>query len=272
MLENVLAHSPKLTRKIMARKPASRLVDTHFEDLSKYQASNDRSAPPSNRLKLRIEDLKTFKPLSKNQKLFFEAYANEDEAIMLYGSAGTGKTAISLYRALEQVLDKGNSFQKVVIIRTCVPTRELGYLPGDADEKLAVYSDPYVKLCAELFNRKDAYSRLVEQNHIEFVSSSFLRGTTFDNSIIIFDEIQNANWAEIKTIMTRLGKNTKIILCGDYSQTDLLKTRNDSTGFNSMLSVANAMNEFTLIQFDTADIVRSKFVKSFIITCEDLGL
>ena len=257
----------------MARKP--KIVDTHFEDMSKYnQAANDKviQGVQSNRLKMRIEDLKTLKPLTNNQKLFFDSYANGDEAIMLYGSAGTGKTYISLYKSLETILDKGNPYSKVIIVRAAVPSRNQGFLPGDITEKLSAFCEAYIQICSALFNRSDAFSRLVEQNHLEVVSSSFLRGTTFDNAIIIFEEFQNENWNNIQTVITRCGKNTKLILAGDIKQSDLTQSRNDQTGFNELLRVANVMDEFTLIEFDSSDIVRSKFVKNFIIACEKLGV
>lgn len=259
----------------MARKSTSRIVEKHFEDVSQYKAANDKEikeSQHSNRLKIKIEDLKTLKPLTKNQKLFFDAYANGDEAIMLYGSAGTGKTIISIYRAMETVLDKGNPYSKVIIVRPAVASRNQGFLPGDAAEKLAVFCEAYINICSTLFNRSDAFTRLVEQNHLEVVSSSYLRGCTFDNAIIIFEEFQNETWSNIQTVISRCGKNTKLILAGDVKQSDLNQSRNDQTGFNELLKVAKIMDEFTLIEFDSSDIVRSKFVKNFIIACEKLDL
>ena len=253
----------------MARK--LKLVSRRSEVPQNTQVAENPIQGHSNRLKLRIDDLKTLKPLTKNQKLFFDSYNNEDEAIMLYGSAGSGKTYISLYKSLEQVLDKGNAYNKVIIVRTSVPSRNIGFLPGSVDEKMSAFTEPYVQVCSDLFNRKDAYTRLVEQNHLEVISSSYLRGCTFDNSIIIFEEFQNSNWSEAKTVLSRLGKHSKIILSGDFKQNDLTQNRNDQSGFVELFKVASSMNEFTLIEFDTDDIVRSKFVKSFIIACETLG-
>lgn len=259
----------------MARKSTSRIIEKHFEDITQYKASNDKDikeSQHSNRLKIKIEDLKTLKPLTKNQKLFFDSYANGDEAIMLYGSAGTGKTYISLYRSLETILDKGNPYSKVIIVRPAVASRNQGFLPGDAAEKMSVFCEAYIGMCTALFNRSDAFKRLVEQDHLEVMSSSYLRGCTFENAIIIFEEFQNETWANISTVISRCGKNTKLILAGDVKQTDLTQSRNDQTGFNELLKVAKMMDEFTLIEFDSSDIVRSKFVKNFIITCEKLGL
>jgi predicted ribonuclease YlaK len=253
----------------MARK--LKIVNKHFDEVS--QKPDSREQPQhSNRLKLRIDDLKTLRPLTKNQKLFFDSYANDDQAIMLYGSVGSGKTLIALYKALETVLDKGNPYSKVILVRSIVASREIGYLKGSAEEKLSAYTEPYIGLCSTLFNRKDAYTRLVEQDHLEVISSSFLRGCTFDNSIIIFDEFQNENWSNIQTVLTRCGNNSKIIFAGDFRQNDLTKNRNDQSGFETLLKVAKHMDEFTLIEFDRNDIVRSEFVKSFIIACEDLNV
>jgi phosphate starvation-inducible protein PhoH len=257
----------------MARKSATKIVDRHFEDTMQYQQPPNEKVVQgtSNRLKIKIEDLKTLKPLTKNQKLFFDSYANGDEAIVLFGSAGTGKTYISLYKGIETVLDKGNPYSKVIIVRPAVASRNQGFLPGDAAEKLSVFCESYITICASLFNRTDAFNRLVEQNHLEVVSSSYLRGCTFDNAIIIFEEFQNETWSNISTVISRCGKNTKLILAGDIKQTDLTQSRNDKTGFNELLKVAHIMDEFTLIEFNSSDIVRSKFVKNFIIACEKLG-
>lgn len=217
------------------------------------------------RLKIRIDDLKSFKPLTENQRLFFEAYNRGDYFITLHGAAGSGKTFIAMAKALEEVLDKGNPFSKVVVIRSAVQSRDMGHLPGDHQTKMDIYQQPYKQICESLFNRKDAWDRLNEQKCVEFVSTSFIRGTTFDYSVIIVDETQNLNWAEISTVITRVGKNSKIIFCGDFRQNDLTKSKNDCSGLNKFLDIASMMGCHTRIEFSVDDIVRSSLVKDWII-------
>ena len=219
----------------------------------------------SNTLKLRIDDLKTFQPLTENQGKFFDAYRTGDYFIALHGVAGTGKTFCALYKAIEEVLDKSNPFNKIIIVRSAVQSREIGHLPGNVDEKMEIYQQPYRQICETLFGRRDAWDRLEEQHHIEFISTSFIRGMSFDDAIIIVDEMQNMTFEEIDTVMTRVGYRSKIIWCGDYRQTDLNKRKNDVSGILKFFDVAHHMNAFTRIEFTADDIVRSSLVKDYII-------
>lgn len=223
------------------------------------------SQKPNNSLKLRIDDLKTFDPLTENQKKFFDAYKRQEYFIALHGVAGTGKTFIALYKAIEEVLDKGNPFNKIIIVRSAVPSREVGHLPGDLDEKTEIYRQPYQQICHTLFDRPDAYTRLEEQHHIKFISTSFIRGMSFDDAIIIVDEMQNLTYEEIDTVMTRVGYRSKIIWCGDYRQTDLNKRKNDMSGILKFFEIAKQMSAFTRIEFTPDDIVRSSLVKDYIL-------
>lgn len=219
----------------------------------------------NNSLKIRIDDLNTFPPLTDNQKKFYDAYRQGDYFIALHGVAGTGKTFIALYKAIEEVLDKSNPFDKIIIVRSAVPSREVGHLPGDLDEKTQIYRQPYQQICHTLFGRADAYQRLEEQGYIDFISTSFIRGCTWDDAIIIVDECQNLTWEEINTCMTRVGYRSKIIFCGDYRQTDLNKKKNDLCGLNKFLDIAGLMNSHTRIEFTPEDIVRSSLVKDWIV-------
>ena len=229
--------------------------------------TNEQQRHPvaTNRLKLRIDDLHTFKPLTENQKKFFDAYRMGDYFIALHGVAGTGKTFCALYKAIEEVLDKGNPFNQIIIVRSAVQGREIGHLPGDVNEKMEIFQQPYRQICETLFDRKDAWDRLEEQHHIQFISTSFIRGMSFDNAIIIVDEMQNLNYEEIDTVMTRVGHQSKIIWCGDYRQTDLTKKKNDVTGILKFFDIAQHMSSFTRIEFTVDDIVRSSLVKDYIL-------
>ena len=242
----------------MARKQTA---NTETENTSTHKNGNNTN----HHLKLRIDDLKTFDPLTDHQKQFFDAYKRGDYFIALHGVAGTGKTFIALYKALEEVLDKSNPFNKIIIVRSAVQSREIGHLPGDASEKMEIYEQPYRQICETLFGRRDAYQRLDEQGHISFISTSFIRGMTWDDAIIIVDECQNLTWEEIHTCMTRVGYRSKIIWCGDYRQTDLNKKKNDLSGLNKFLDIASLMSSHTRIEFTVDDIVRSSLVKDWIV-------
>ena len=236
---------------------------------SKLTIVNDtHDAPPpprsTNTLRLKLDSLKAFTPLTENQKIFFDAYKRGDYFVALHGVAGTGKTFIACYKALEEVLDKNNNFNKIIIVRSAVQSREMGHLPGDVNDKLEIYQQPYRQICHTLFDRKDAYDRLVEQGYIEFISTSFIRGMSFDDAIIIVDEIQNMNFEEIDTVMTRVGYRSKIIWCGDYRQADLRKN-GDRSGILKFFDIAHHMNAFTRVEFTVDDIVRSSLVKDYII-------
>lgn len=183
----------------------------------------------------------------------------------------THNTFLTLYKSLESILDKSSPYDQLIIIRNTIPTTDIGFLPGDLETKNLAYEEPYKQITSDLFNRNDAYSRLKEQKYLTFLNASYLRGITFDNSIIFVDEIQNANWHTIKTIISRTGVNTKIILSGDTKQSDMTKKYGNS-GFHELLQVTNKMMEFFTVHFTPDDIVRSSFTKSFIITCEELNL
>lgn len=216
------------------------------------------------KLKLKIDDLQVFDPLTSNQKTFFELYKQGTQAMMLHGAAGTGKTFIALYKALEEVMDKGNAFEKVVIVRSVVPSREIGHLPGDEKEKTDVYVAPYRAVCQDLFQTEQAYDRLVEQKNIEFMITSFVRGITIDNAVIIVDECQNMNFQELSSIITRVGEGSKIIFCGDFKQTDLNR-KHDQSGLKDFVEIINRMPSFRTVEFGIEDIVRSSLVKEFIV-------
>ena len=223
-----------------------------------------------------IDHLKTIEPLTTNQELVFKSYA-KGQHLVLHGAAGTGKTFISLYLALQQVLDEGNSYDKVYMVRSLVPTREIGFLPGDHEDKSSLYQIPYKKMVQSMFEMPDdnsyemLYDNLKAQETISFWSTSFIRGTTLDNAIVIIDECQNLNFHELDSIITRVGQDSKIIFCGDAAQTDLQKI-SERSGILDFQRIIQNMEEFAMIEFGIEDIVRSGLVKSYLISKLNLGL
>ena len=221
--------------------------------------------------------LNKIEPITDNQEKLFEYY-KEGKNIFAYGAAGTGKTFISLYLALKDVLDETTPYKKIYIFRSLVSTREIGFLPGDHEDKSALYQIPYKNMVKYMFEMPtDAdfemlYGNLKAQETISFWSTSFIRGTTFDDAILIIDECQNLNFHELDSIVTRVGDNSKIMFCGDAAQTDLIKT-NEKNGILDFMRIMEQMNDqFAMIEFGVDDIVRSGLVRDYIITKLALGL
>jgi phosphate starvation-inducible protein PhoH len=214
-------------------------------------------------------------PLTDNQRKLFDSYA-EQKHLVAYGCAGTGKTFITLYNALREVLDEKTPYEKIYLVRSLVATREIGFLPGSYDDKSDIYQIPYKNMVKYMFQMpSDAefemlYGNLKAQETIKFWSTSFLRGTTLDNSIIIVDEFQNMSYHELDSIITRVGENSKIMFCGDASQSDLQKT-NERNGIIDFMTVLRKMTSFDIIEFGVDDIVRSGLVKEYIIAKLEAG-
>lgn len=230
-----------------------------------------RNNHTSNALKIKLDHLKTFQPLTENQEKFFELYRGGSYCIGLFGSPGVGKTFLSLYRSIEEVLDRSNSFRQVVVVRSAVQIRDQGFLPGDLDEKMEIYEQPYIEICETLFGRKDAWERLKEQGYARFISTTAIRGISIDDAIIIVDECQSMTWHELSSVISRTGHRSKIIFVGDLKQNDLVKNKNDISGLSKFLEVLNTMKEYQSVEFTPNDIVRSSLVKSFIVACDKLG-
>ena len=217
-------------------------------------------------------ELKHIQPITDNQVRTFLTY-DKGNNLFLHGCAGTGKTFISMYLALKELEDGRSRRRKLVIIRTAQSSKDIGFLPGDEKRKLEVYEAPYKAICAELYHRDDAYEILKQKGVIEFHSTSFLRGTTIDDSIILVDEVQNQRYVELRTVLTRTGDHSRVVLCGDTKQDDLTSDRyKESSGLADMMKVFSRMGHMNTIQFDIDDIVRSGFVRDFIIAENELGL
>ena len=214
----------------------------------------------------------TIKPMTDNQRTAFSAWADGFN-LMLHGIAGTGKTFLAIYFAISEVMKSATPYKKVYIIRSTVPTINQGFMPGTQKQKEAVYEEPYHEIAKKLFGRDDAYAILKQKGLVEFRSTSFLRGVTFDNCIIVVDEVQNMSDGELHTIMTRVGEDSKIIFCGDLKQDDLTSERyNEQSGLRDFLRIIDSMKEFDFVEFQIEDIVRSKLVKSYIIARDKIGL
>ena len=215
-------------------------------------------------------------PLTDNQKILFDSY-KQQKNIVAYGVAGTGKTFITLYNALKDVLNETTPYERVYIVRSLVSTREIGFLPGDHEDKADIYQIPYKHMVKYMFQMpSDAdfemlYGNLRSQETIKFWSTSFIRGTTLDNAIIIVDEFQNLNFHELDSIITRVGENSKICFCGDATQSDLTKT-NDRNGIVDFMNILRKMVSFDIIEFDVNDIVRSGLVKEYIVAKLQSGM
>ena len=215
-------------------------------------------------------------PLSDNQKRLFDSYNNQKN-IVAYGCAGTGKTFVTLYKALSDVLNENTPYEKIYLVRSLVSTREIGFLPGDHEDKADIYQIPYKNMVKYMFQMpSDAdfemlYGNLKAQETIKFWSTSFIRGTTLDNAIIIVDEFQNLNFHELDSIMTRVGENSKIMFCGDATQSDLIKDK-ERNGIADFMQVLRIMSSVGVIEFGIDDIVRSGLVKEYLLAKLEMGM
>jgi phosphate starvation-inducible protein PhoH len=206
-------------------------------------------------------------PKTESQERVFKLF-NSGKNVFSHGSAGSGKTFISMYLGLKEVLKQ--NYERIVIVRSVVPSRNIGFLPGSHLEKIKLFEEPYYDICADLFDRGDAYDILKQRGKIVFLSTSFLRGINLDNSIVIIDECQNMNWQEFTTVLTRVKDNVRVMLCGDTKQSDL-DSRSGKGDISKMLDVARTMDSMGLVNFTSNDVVRSGFVYEFIHACEELG-
>ena len=223
------------------------------------------------------EHLINIKPLTPAQEKVFEAW-EKNKHLFLYGCAGTGKSFVTIHLALKEILDEKSPYDKLYIVRSLVPTREIGFLPGDHEDKANLYQIPYKNMVRFMFEMPDdasfemLYGNLKAQDTISFWSTSFIRGTTLDNAIILVDEMQNLNFHELDSIITRVGENSKIIFCGDASQSDLTKT-NERNGILEFMKIISAMDQdFESIEFGLDDIVRSGLVRKYLFTKISLGM
>ncbi len=225
---------------------------------------------------INLDIMKTIDPLTDNQEALFKQYKLQQN-VVAYGAAGTGKTFITLYNALRDVLDDKTPYEKIYLVRSLVATREIGFLPGDHEDKSSLYQIPYKNMVKYMFEMPDdsafemLYGNLKTQGTISFWSTSFIRGTTLDNAIIIVDEFQNLNFHELDSIITRVGENSKIMFCGDATQSDLVKT-NERNGIVDFMRILRVMPSMSMIEFGVEDIVRSGLCKEYLVAKMELNL
>jgi len=244
------------------------------------KGATDSSPPPPTPYKgsVSASHLIRISPLTPAQQEFATAFDAGTPCIMLHGMAGTGKTFMAVYKALQDVLmspvTPPELPRRLVLVRSAVPTRDIGFLPGAEAEKLAVYQAPYQDICARLVQHPQGFSKLCDQQRVEFWSTSFLRGLTIDNAVVLVDECQNMTDMELHSIITRLGKNSRIVWCGDFRQTDLMKAGTGTSGLKSFMRILERMPSKTVakIEFGLEDIVRSPLVRDYLVARESCDL
>lgn len=239
-------------------------------NMSKKPKNRNANKEQANEKKAAHFELRQIKPLTPNQEKVFASY-QKGYHLMLHGFAGTGKTFCALYLALNEILTGNSIYNKIVIIRSVVPSRDMGFLPGSMKEKIQVYEEPYREICDSLFGRGDGYDILKMKGLIQFTTTSYLRGLTFNNAIVILDESQNLSFQECDTVMTRMGDESRLIVCGDFRQTDLNKPH-EKEGITQLMKITKKINTFDHVEFEKEDIVRSGLVRSYIIQKDAMGL
>lgn len=236
-------------------------IDANFAALSEG---------PQVRKKWTKQDMRVISPLTENQKGLFEDYYQGYD-ICAFGSAGTGKSFLACYLGISDVLDPRQPARQIIIVRSAVTSRDVGFMPGTLEEKTAYFEMPYRDIFTELFSRSSTYDDMKTAGLVKFMTTSFIRGVTWDNSIVVLDETQNMSWQEIHTVLTRIGDNTRVIICGDIKQNDLNKHSKDQTGMPRLIRTLDHIDNFAKIEFTRDDIVRSDFVKKWIIATEQVG-
>lgn len=225
--------------------------------------------PKNNTMNIRFDDLLEYHPITDNQAKAYKAWGNGYN-LVLAGSAGTGKTFMGMYLGMRAVLDPNTPYDRLVIVRSMVPTRDMGFLPGTKQEKEDAFLAPYKSIAHELFNDPGSWGKAVSTKKMEFTSTSYIRGLTLDNCIILVDEMQNLNFHELDSVTTRVGKDSRLIFSGDYRQSDFTR-ENDREGIVKFLTIVEQLKKFEIVNFGWEDIVRSDFVRDYIMTKEMLG-
>lgn len=253
----------------MARRKTRTKKDENIIFLQKTLENQGRAVKDGPKTKhFTLHDLRSTRPLTHGQQQMFESYFSGNN-IVANGSAGTGKSYSAIYLALTDLLREDSPQDQIILVRSAVASREIGHLPGEISDKLAPYEEPYKDIFGSLLRKNDAYDVMKETGRLKFMATSFVRGLTWDNAIVIIDEAQNLSLHEIHSVVTRLGENSKLIICGDVGQNDLYNKKNEMSGYADLLKISGKMSEFDIVTFTENDIVRSKFVKSWIIAMQN---
>lgn len=242
--------------------------DEHIEFLETTLGNNVVAIKEAKKKHLTIHDLKNIRPLTEPQRMMIESYFTGNN-IVAEGSAGTGKTFVAMWLALNSLLTSGTNIDRIIILRSAVASRSVGFLPGDIEEKMEPFEAPYRDVVSDLTGRDTCYDEMKKLGKITFMPTSYLRGLTWDNAVIIVDEVQSLNLHEINSVITRCGRHSKIIAMGDTLQNDLIYNKFDQSGFPKFLKIVARMQDFDIIHFTKDDIVRSKLVKDWICAYED---
>lgn len=219
---------------------------------------------------IKYSDVPDLVPLTENQGKAFRAWDDGDH-LALVGTAGTGKTFLAILMALQQITSKSSPEEKIVIVRSVVPTRDMGFLPGTIEEKTEGFETPYKNIISEIIIGDQSYKRLKHTHQLEFMTTSYIRGITIEKAVVIIDEMQNLNFHELDSVMTRVGNGCRLIFCGDYLQSDF-KEGGEREGFLKFMTIVDQLKNFTTVTFGWDDIVRSGFVRDYIMTKEMLGI
>lgn len=259
----------------MARKSARRTKKQKLEnnviEFESVKLNNKTKIEGPKRKSWNVLDIKPIKPLNESQRQMLESFYMGNHVVAA-GSAGTGKSMLAIWMALNMILSKEYEQNNLIIVRSIVPTRDIGFLKGTEEEKIAAYETPYIDIFTDLFGKPSTYADMKEAGKVTFMPTSFVRGQTWDNAIIIIEEFQSMNFQELSSVITRTGKHSKVIVTGDHAQNDLYTHKNEKSCFHDFMKVAKLMKEFDIINFTRNDIVRSQFTKSFICACEDIGV
>ena len=253
----------------MAKRKTRTKKDENIIFLQKTLENQGRAVKEGPKIRnFTLHDLRTTRPLTYGQQQMFESYFSGNN-IVANGSAGTGKSYSAIYLALTDILREDTPQNEIVIVRSAVASREIGHLPGEISDKLAPYEEPYRDIFASLLRKNDAYDTMKELGRLRFMATSFVRGLTWDNAVVVIDEAQSMTFHEISSVITRLGDNSKLILCGDIAQNDLIMKKNDQSGYIRALAALGKMNNVDIVTFTREDIVRSSFVREWICAVED---
>lgn len=227
----------------------------------KPQSQEDLQVTPNSKKDLIHQVIKKKnkgKFLTENQKIYSETLLN-NQITICSGPAGVGKSYIAMKTAVDLLLDDGNGYDKIIIVRPAVEAEEkLGALPGNVEEKL----DPYIFPSYYLLNKiigKESREKLKEAEVIEVFALAYMRGMTIDNSILIFEEAQNATPKQMKLLLTRIGTNSKFFISGDIEQTDRYKDKKHS-GLYDAITRFHGVNGIGIFEFGDKDGVRNPII------------